>query len=195
MDYAKHYSALIERARTRTLTGYVERHHVLPRCLGGGDEPKNIVKLSAEEHFTAHQLLVKINPDDARLVFAALAMTRGRKSNKRYGWLRRAFAQRIGEVWRGKTRAPFSDDHRRRIAEGQTGRVRGAHSDEHKAKLSAAHAGKTLTAEHRQRLSVAKLGIEREPYAQTTCPHCAKTGGGGTMKRWHFDNCKGINRG
>ena len=25
---------------------------------------------------------------------------------------------------------------------------------------------------------------------KTTCPHCKKTGGGGAMKRWHFDNCK-----
>ena len=25
-----------------------------------------------------------------------------------------------------------------------------------------------------------------------TCPHCKKQGGGGTMKRWHFDNCKQI---
>jgi len=22
------------------------------------------------------------------------------------------------------------------------------------------------------------------------CPHCKKTGGGGAMRRWHFDNCK-----
>jgi hypothetical protein len=22
------------------------------------------------------------------------------------------------------------------------------------------------------------------------CPHCKKIGGGGSMKRWHFDNCK-----
>lgn len=25
-----------------------------------------------------------------------------------------------------------------------------------------------------------------------TCPHCNKIGGKTTMRRWHFDNCKGI---
>jgi hypothetical protein len=25
---------------------------------------------------------------------------------------------------------------------------------------------------------------------QYTCPHCGKVGGGGSMTRWHFDNCK-----
>ena len=27
-------------------------------------------------------------------------------------------------------------------------------------------------------------------YKQSTCPHCNKTGRGGNMKRYHFDNCK-----
>lgn len=47
-----------------------------------------------------------------------------------------------------------------------------------------------LTQEHRAKLAAVKLGIKRDPYALMTCPHCGKTGGGGTMKRWHFDNCK-----
>ena len=25
---------------------------------------------------------------------------------------------------------------------------------------------------------------------QVECPHCGKVGGGGTMKMWHFDNCR-----
>jgi group I intron endonuclease len=25
---------------------------------------------------------------------------------------------------------------------------------------------------------------------KSICPHCTKVGGSGTMKRWHFDNCK-----
>jgi len=27
-------------------------------------------------------------------------------------------------------------------------------------------------------------------HKQVTCPHCGKTGGANTMKRYHFDNCK-----
>ena len=33
MDYQKIYNNLINREITRT--GYVEKHHILPRCLGG----------------------------------------------------------------------------------------------------------------------------------------------------------------
>jgi predicted GIY-YIG superfamily endonuclease len=29
-------------------------------------------------------------------------------------------------------------------------------------------------------------------HKKITCPHCGKTGGETSMKRWHFNNCKGI---
>ena len=38
MNYFDHYDRLIARARTRVLEGYRERHHVLPRCMGGSNE-------------------------------------------------------------------------------------------------------------------------------------------------------------
>jgi hypothetical protein len=47
MDWALHYNRLIERARSRDLSGYVERHHVVPKCLGGGEDR---VRLTAREH-------------------------------------------------------------------------------------------------------------------------------------------------
>jgi len=98
MDYKKHYDLLIERARTRQLTGYVERHHVVPRCIGGTDETSNLVELTPEEHYVAHQLLIKIYPDVDGLVYAANKMTVSSKTvkrnNKRYGWLKRRY-QRI----------------------------------------------------------------------------------------------------
>ena len=30
-------------------------------------------------------------------------------------------------------------------------------------------------------------------YAEHTCPYCGLTGGGGNMKRYHFENCKKKN--
>jgi hypothetical protein len=29
-------------------------------------------------------------------------------------------------------------------------------------------------------------------HVEKTCPYCGKIGAGGSMKRWHFDNCKGV---
>ena len=44
MNYARIYNQLIERAKARTRPeGYVERHHVTPRCMGGSDESGNLV--------------------------------------------------------------------------------------------------------------------------------------------------------
>lgn len=83
MDYKKHYNTLIERARIRLLEGYCERHHIIPRCIGGIDDASNIVPLTAEEHYVAHQLLVKIYPNNPKLIYAAHMMTVGNKNHKR----------------------------------------------------------------------------------------------------------------
>lgn len=98
MNYQKHYDALIERARSRGRIENKERHHVIPRCLGGSNEANNIVELTQEEHFLAHQLLVKIFQKEKKLVYAAMAMTignrsMGRATNKMYGWLKRKFSE------------------------------------------------------------------------------------------------------
>ena len=62
MNYQKVYNQIIERARGRELEGYRERHHILPRSMGGDDSPENLVDLTAREHFVCHWLLTKIHP-------------------------------------------------------------------------------------------------------------------------------------
>lgn len=90
MNYQRLYNVLIERAQNRKLVGYYEKHHIVPRCMGGSDVEENIVRLTPEEHFLVHQLLVKIYPENSKLIFAARIMTVGRnRKNKIYGWLRR----------------------------------------------------------------------------------------------------------
>jgi hypothetical protein len=93
MNYKKHYDLLMEKSKNRVIEGYVEKHHIIPRCLGGSDDPENIAKLTPEEHFLAHQLLVKMYPKSSPLIRAALLMTTHdtprRVNNKLFGWLRR----------------------------------------------------------------------------------------------------------
>lgn len=98
MDYTTHYNKLIERARSRVLEGYTEKHHIIPRCMGGSDDPSNIVELTPEEHYVAHQLLVKVYPGEAGLVYAAQMMGATRKGNKSYGWLRRKLSEAMTGV-------------------------------------------------------------------------------------------------
>jgi len=59
--YTKIYYALIENRRNLGITGYSERHHIIPRCLGGNDLSDNIIRLNAREHFIAHLLLTKMH--------------------------------------------------------------------------------------------------------------------------------------
>jgi hypothetical protein len=66
MNYKRLYDSIISKAKTargsRDISaGYFEMHHILPKCLGGGDEQSNLVKLTAREHFIVHWLLCKIH--------------------------------------------------------------------------------------------------------------------------------------
>lgn len=72
--WTKHYLLLAEKARTRNLEGYVEKHHVVPRCMGGSDDADNLVELTPEEHFTAHLLLMRMYPEHAGLAAATMLL-------------------------------------------------------------------------------------------------------------------------
>ncbi len=92
MNYSKIYNRLIESAQTRfgPVASYTEVHHIVPRCIGGDDNASNLVVLTPEEHYVAHLLLMKMHPDNAKLVYAAFMMTVGKhRNNKLYGWLKR----------------------------------------------------------------------------------------------------------
>ncbi len=65
MNYQKIYNDLIaKRKEFPYIDGYSERHHILPRSLGGSDDKDNLVRLSAKEHYIAHLLLCKIYEND-----------------------------------------------------------------------------------------------------------------------------------
>jgi len=61
MNHQKHYDLLIQKRLANPATGYTERHHILPRALGGSDDPSNLVVLTGREHWVAHLLLHKIH--------------------------------------------------------------------------------------------------------------------------------------
>lgn len=101
MDYTKIYQSLIERGLQRSSLDQYEIHHIVPRCMGGKDDDSNLVKLTPEEHYVAHQLLTKIYPNNKSLIKAAQMMVPNRPSNKLYGWVRRRFAEAQSEAQLG----------------------------------------------------------------------------------------------
>jgi hypothetical protein len=116
MDYKKIYDTIVEVALIRatskheaiSILGYVECHHIIPFCLGGINEKTNLVYLSAREHYVAHQLLVKIYPNEKKLIYAANMMTvdktGGRVNNRKYEWIKRKHARQVSEDRKGKTK-------------------------------------------------------------------------------------------
>jgi hypothetical protein len=137
MDYFKHYDKMIERARYRDIHGYAELHHVIPRCMGGTDDKNNLVRLTPEEHYLAHQLLVKMYPHHDGLVAAAFFMCT-RPSNKLYGWLKRKRSQEM------QTNNPNKDGKARKEYIRKNGPVEVDRS--------------YITEEYRNNCSVSKLG-------------------------------------
>lgn len=182
MKYQEIYNNLINRALCRISEGYVEKHHIVPRCLGGTDAKENIVSLYPEEHYLAHQLLVKIHPTNVHLANAAMIMTihntEARMNNKLFGWLRKKASELAkgvpkSEETKAKMRKPKSAEHRANISKAQRangGNGPAKHKEESKNKTRAS--------------------MKLKPRANRVCPHCKKEGGFLSMSRWHFDNCK-----
>ena len=108
MNYQKIYDSLINRGKSRILESYSERHHIIPRCMGGSDDKDNLVDLTPEEYYLAHQLLVKIYPDNHALVKAATMMVSNRPSNKMYGWLRRRHSVAMSVSQTGEGNSQFN---------------------------------------------------------------------------------------
>jgi hypothetical protein len=86
--YTRIYYSIIERARLRTLSEniYKEKHHIIPRCMGGSNEPQNIVSLTFKEHLFCHKLLVRMTegPTKGKLSFAVLLMAKEKANNRIY---------------------------------------------------------------------------------------------------------------
>lgn len=86
MNYKNAYDHLVTRAKARLRPEiYCEEHHIVPRCVGGGDEPENLVYLTAREHFIAHRLLAKIYPNVNKVRVADYLMSNlGQRTNGKF---------------------------------------------------------------------------------------------------------------
>lgn len=214
MNYQKIHDQIIERAKTRKLQGYKERHHIIPKCLGGTNDDDNLVDLTAREHFIIHKLLYFIYPDNDKLFFAyrMMALQTSSLTNKRtylvssheFERLRLEHSIRVSKNQKGislskqhcenisksLSNRTIPLDVREKISKTLTGRKLSA---ETKQKISLARKGIVVSTETRQKLREAALGTNTGPKEKVQCPHCGKIGGKPSMTRFHFDNCKKIN--
>lgn len=184
MDYKLIYDNLINRAKTRSLDQYTERHHIIPQCMGGSNDASNLVNLTPEEHYVAHQLLVKIHPNIHKLVYAAKMMTVSTKhvqrNNKTFGWIRRRFAElernkHVSAETRKKMSEAFARKERITCPhcgkEGLPGNMRRWHFDN-----CSKGPNKTIhTIPNEQKLKI-KEGMKSAVWATKSCQYCGKEG-------------------
>ena len=185
MNYEKIYNQLITRAqieyRKKSRGTYFERHHIIPKCLGGDNSKTNLVLLTAREHFIAHKLLCEIYPAETKLHYALWRMMNPQTKNhlrnyiissreySRCKQLQQSIVQKLGKQNKGKT-VKHSIETREKISKAGKGRIpwnkgksglsRGPMSDEHKVNISKALKGKKKplrTVEHSKNISKALL--------------------------------------
>jgi hypothetical protein len=84
MNYKKIYDKIVERAKNREIVGYFEKHHIIPKCVGGRDIKSNIVNLTAREHFICHWLLHNMFPNNIKLskAFTMMCIVKGNKQER-----------------------------------------------------------------------------------------------------------------
>ncbi len=100
MKYARIYEQFIASRRASPApSGYSEEHHIVPRSLGGTDDPENLIRLTPEDHYFAHCCLAKIygGTQWASVVMMGLSRKDGKRWHIRarymYGAARRRYAQ------------------------------------------------------------------------------------------------------
>ncbi len=158
MDYSKHYNDLISRAKTRFLQGYVEKHHIIPKCMGGSDDEDNIAVLLPEEHYIAHLLLVKIYPGNAGLIYAARYMSC--LNNKQYCWSKKLFALQNSKDHLGLKHSDVTKEKMKKVVQERKRRDPTAFSTEQsrrakRPKRDRSNYYKPKSAEHKQKISEA----------------------------------------
>ena len=204
--YTRWYYNIIERAQTRTITGYTEKHHIIPKSLGGNNSIENLTTLTAREHYVCHWLLTKMVTGAAKqkMSYALHAMghlgspqryinsfiyERNKiecarlRSIARKGILVGEKNYNYGKKW--------SSEQKKRMSDYRTGkcfRSNFRYSAESKKKMQDS-AKQRWTPEEREKFSQLRMANMFE----FTCPHCGKFGRGkNNYLRWHGDNCKSL---
>lgn len=154
MNYQKIYDSLIEISKARgldkkKLEGYFEKHHIIPKCLGGDNSKSNLVLLTGREHCLCHYLLWKTNKNSRALFYAHYRMVNPKRYIK--------FSSKQYEQFKYESlRLGISDEHRMKLMLANTGKIKTAETC---AKMSKSMIGKTASSETKKKLSDMKIGV------------------------------------
>lgn len=101
--YTKIYYNIINNTKSRTLSCdvYTEKHHIIPKSIGGNNDNENIVTLTAREHFICHWLLTKmiLGKSHRKMIYALYMMRANKPGQQRYFT---KITARVYELLKGK---------------------------------------------------------------------------------------------
>ena len=174
--YSRIYFSIVKVAKNRIFPDgeYFEKHHIIPKSLGGLNNSSNIVKLTAREHFVCHLLLTKMlsGQSKQKMISAAwyLANTRCGKSGKinsrTYEILRKLHSENVRLQFKGR---PKSEEHKQKIGQAHKGRAWSeTHRENVKRRMKANHPfkGKKLSESHKSALvTAAALACRGKKYS------------------------------
>ena len=147
------YIEFIESCRHKTINGVVNRHHIIPKCMGGTDEEDNIIELSAEDHAMAHWLLYLENP--------SVELLRSYNFAKAQIEYQRNYSPEKHGMY-GKRQSDESNRKNSEAHKGENNYWYGKHlPDDMRQKISESNKGKTFSKEHRQKISDNSKGKSR----------------------------------
>jgi hypothetical protein len=158
--YTRWYNTIVSAAKLRQLEGdvYVERHHIIPRSLGGNNSLSNLVALTAREHFVCHLLLTKMVDGNLqrKMIYAITAMSRTSGNQKRYVNSRLFNAVKKKRTHSEETKALLSKSHtglvqtketiEKRVSKmrGKVSPIKGKQTQTEQSKIKIGEAQKTL---------------------------------------------------
>lgn len=169
MDHHAVYNRIIENARTREIdtSVYYERHHIVPRALGGTDDDSNLVHLTAREHFMCHALLVHMHTGQAqrKMMWAlnAMQMNKERFNARLYERMRHEYVNPMHDA---ETKAKHAEAMRKRDNVGMTGRK---HTEETRRKMREARAKQVITEETKRKISEYRKRESQDPNYVNGC--------------------------
>lgn len=158
---------LTSRGRFACGDEYHERHHIVPRCMGGSDEKNNLIDLFAKEHFEAHRLLALENPNNKSLIYAWTMMSwikngtqdRYKVTPEEYEEARKKLSE-MGKLRKGIPKGPLTEEHKRKISEANKGKI---YSEETRKKMGDAHRNPSEKTRKKMRENHADFSGENNP--------------------------------
>jgi hypothetical protein len=217
--YTRWYYDIVDRAKTRTSDGYCEKHHIIPRSLGGGNNKDNLVNLTAREHFICHWLLTKMTSgaNQKKMAYACKMMMHSNgQGQHRYKITSQVYAtlrQNLNVILKDRE---FTDEWRAKLkvaarnrADNENARATQIRRDTmikaNKSRKGEKRLATTGSNNHfygkgffgtdnpfyGKHHSEETLAKLRVAKPKYCCEHCNTiVGGKSNYKRWHGNNCK-----